>query len=347
MLIGEISFLICSSKYLQVMYIYLFFAVLRAPILTSFFIIVSSLSIYSVAAAYNLGAMLISSMNSHDWPRGIVYFIGIFGPLYNMWEDDLFYSSRYTVVDHCHRLGDVIRFFFVAVTVLHIKPLEYLSDESSVEAFCITLSMFLDKVMHLIMNVELYLYAHGDRTAIQNHTKRKIFHQLLPTNLIYLVATIVAGYLHFGTTASSDNDNDDSKYYDNKYNNATEYDNTQDGNHGDHRFLGPAADDPSSGYGYHDKEGTNWKWADLPLALCCLGYLLNILYTVYRKLRIGSGKKGDIRDHYVPNNVDYMIHRYGEWVMYVYYVYIGSVLDTLWLALTHYFFCCVLRLPRE
>ena len=32
-------------------------------------------------------------------------------------------------------------------------------------------------------------------------------------------------------------------------------------------------------------------------------------------MRATSGKRGDIRTRFVPNNIDYMIHRYGEWIM--------------------------------
>mmetsp|Transcript_4866 Transcript_4866/g.11092 ORF Transcript_4866/g.11092 Transcript_4866/m.11092 type:complete len:593 (-) Transcript_4866:185-1963(-) len=32
-------------------------------------------------------------------------------------------------------------------------------------------------------------------------------------------------------------------------------------------------------------------------------------------MRITSGKHGDIRHRYVPSNIDYVIHRYGEWIL--------------------------------
>ena len=34
--------------------------------------------------AYNLGVMLTTAMNSEYWLRGIIFYIGSFGPLWNM-----------------------------------------------------------------------------------------------------------------------------------------------------------------------------------------------------------------------------------------------------------------------
>jgi hypothetical protein len=37
--------------------------------------------LFYMAAAYNLGAMLMSALNPDEWQRGVIYFIGIFGPI--------------------------------------------------------------------------------------------------------------------------------------------------------------------------------------------------------------------------------------------------------------------------
>ena len=78
-----------------------------------------------VAAAYNLGVMLITAMNQDDWPRGCLYFVGIFGSLYTIWENDVIYAARYTLVDYSHRIPAILRFLCVSFAALKIKPLYY------------------------------------------------------------------------------------------------------------------------------------------------------------------------------------------------------------------------------
>ena len=145
--------------------------------------------LFYVAAAYNLGALLISSMNGVDWPKGVLYFFGIFGGLYNAWEHDVVYNSRYTLVDYAHRVVAILRFFCVAFAVLSIKGLHFLADKQSVETFCLVLALFCESTISLGLNIELYFYGDGDRKAIQNHTYIKIKHQFIPASLTYATAT--------------------------------------------------------------------------------------------------------------------------------------------------------------
>ena len=78
-----------------------------------------------------------------------------------------------------------------------------------------------------------------------------------------------------------------------------------------------------AGEGY-ETSGSRWTLTDLPLTLTALAYLLNIFHTTWRKMRATSGKHGDIRTRFVPNNISYMIHRYGEWIMLM----IGDLADS-------------------
>ena len=249
-----------------------------------------------------------------------MYFIGIFGPLYQAWENDLYYSSRYTVVDHFHRLFDVFRFLLVASVVLHIKSFDALSDAGSTETLALMASFTLEAIMTLLLNVELVLYAIGDRTAIINHTTRKIQFQYIPMVMVYLTATIVAsvyyaqsldGDADYGHGSSNDgNDyNSNNTAYGKEKNTtyAVDYDiyNTTGALEGGHRGLAAAEDDSS----YAD-EGAEWSTADIPYLLCLCYYILNVLFTSVRKLMFARDKAKDIRDYFVPNNIDYLIHRY-------------------------------------
>jgi hypothetical protein len=56
-----------------------------------------------------------------------------------------------------------------------------------------------------------------------------------------------------------------------------------------------------------------WDIYDLPMTLTAAAYFLRfVLMNVRYLLR---DRKGDIRSWYIPTNVDYLIHRYGEFVM--------------------------------
>lgn len=238
--------------------------------------------LFYVAMAYNLGAMLMSALTPQAWPRGLIYYVGIFGPLYTTWETATYYESRYTKVDYAHRLFDIIRYMFVSTAVLHIKPLDLLADPRSLEALIFVSAILVESIMHLGLNMELYYKGRGDRAAIRNHTWTKIKYQLLPTIFMYTAAVIVAAvqFAHVPADEKSE------------YNN--------------YRYLA------EEGY---ETSGSRWTLTDLPLTLTALAYLLNIFHTTWRKMRATSGKHGDIRTRFVPNNVDYMVHRYGEWIM--------------------------------
>ena len=244
--------------------------------------------LFYVAAAYNLGIMLISALNKDDWLRGLIYFVGIFGPLYITWESDTYYSSRYTVVDLSHRLYSMIRSLVVAVAVLHITPLNLLADvENSVETLFITVAILVESLLHLGANLELLYLGQGDREAIRNHTSDKIRKRLLPTCLVYLAAVACAGYFYFGSNSSEESEN--------KYS----YD--------DSRMLAAAK--------AVVKSRKIWQTSDLPFTLTAIGYVSTVLHTTIKKLRVTDSQHGDIRQHFVPYNVDFLIHRYGEWIM--------------------------------
>jgi len=234
--------------------------------------------LFYVAMAYNLGVMLISSMNEQHFLRGAIYYIGTFGPLWNSWETSMFYSSRYTTVDYAHRLFEVVRYLFVSTAVVHITSVEKMAKPQSINMLIFTIAVLCESIMHLSLNVELYRVGLGERDAIRNHTMVKIKHEILPRVLMNAAAFVVAGVMFAKTEEDGDA----------------------------HRLLAAAAD-----------HGTYkvWELSDLPLTLTAIGYLQNIIFSTISNFEITSGKHGDIRKRFVPNNVDYVIHRYGEWIL--------------------------------
>ena len=153
--------------------------------------------LFFIGAVYNIQEMLLT-ITAEDWLRSILYFIGIFGPIFVTWETDVYYHSRYCVVDYAHRLFDVIRFVFVTTSVLFIQPMQELKNpQTSIASFALCTSILGESILHLLLNIEVYYKAEGDKTAIKNHTERKIKGQLLPTSITYFVAAFIAGLFYF------------------------------------------------------------------------------------------------------------------------------------------------------
>jgi len=64
-----------------------------------------------------------------------------------------------------------------------------------------------------------------------------------------------------------------------------------------------------------DKGGELWDLTDLPLTLMAIGYLFNIVSTIFWIWGAQNNRHGDVRKYIIPFNVDYTIHRYGEWTL--------------------------------
>ena len=230
--------------------------------------------LFYVAAAYNLGTLLMSTLTPSLYDRGIVYFIGVFGPLYNCWESKLFYESRYSVGDYAHQILEVIRVFFLSFSVLHIKSIELMSDPKSAEMFGFTLGIFIESLIRIILKIELILVGQGDREAIRNHSRRKVKVTYLPQTLFFLAAVIVSGIQLWNENHPED---------------------------GNKRYLAATTSSDA------------WSLADVPIVLCLAAYAYHLLYHASKALTVPRMK--DFRTGNVPSNIDFMIHRYGEWTM--------------------------------
>jgi len=129
--------------------------------------------------------------------------------------------------------------------------------------------------MHLGLNVEILYKGQGDKEAIRNHTLT-IIKQLISTMLIYLAAAIMAG---------------------------VQYSQKQQEIKNNSRYLAET-----------DKGAELWDLTDLPMTLMAFGYVFNIVSCIV-SMWFAANKYGDIRKYMVPYNVDYVIHRYGEWTL--------------------------------
>ncbi len=226
--------------------------------------------LFYVAAAYNLASIIKYKPTA----MGLVYFLGCFGPVCQLWEDKTIYESRFSVVEDSifHRLFEVVHLVFVATAVLHIRPYDKLSnpyDDDDMFAFC--LGVTLGNLMTILRYIELLLWPSSTSTA-KSQAKFTLITRI-PPFCSFLAASVVSGL----------------KFYSPK-------------GQGGGRFL--AASTASGDQVYH-----------IPIILCLVGYFLHFLCT-YALVAWSYTQPGNIlRDKFVPINVDFIIHRYGEWIM--------------------------------
>lgn len=235
-----------------------------------------------VSAAYNCGALLMSSLTPELWGRGLLYFIGLFGSLYNMFDNKLLYDARYTDRDYVHRVAAIVECLFPAAAVMMISSsltiMPYHMDEFS-------LFVLLDAVAHVLMYVELYCYGKGDTEAIRNQSKAIILYRYLPMIAFSAAAFAVGLKIH--------KDHEKDSY-------------TYKGDSNEHRYLASSSTDETS-------SGLSYSYNDLPITLLFIYYVLNIIISTIRRGYILP--KSNFRKFDVPANIDFMIHRYGEFTM--------------------------------
>ena len=200
--------------------------------------------------------------------------------------------------DYFHRLVEIIRYICVGAAIYNIKFIS-LSDPNSDSELFFTVTILLELIMSMVLGLELYCKAIGDKTSIKNHTLDDFRFRNGVLFAFYLAAFIIAavqhaqsrkgqeGGLHPAVDVSSEVT---------KHENGTIH---SEGN----RLLHEEA------ITVRDK----WDIHDLPLTLTAAAFFLQFILSGIRFHY--RGRKGDVRDWYVPANIDYLIHRYGEFVM--------------------------------
>lgn len=285
--------------------------------------------LFYVAAAYNLGSLIISFMTPDLWLHGVIYFIGIFGTIFNIWESKVVYDARYTTRDYVHRLVDVARVFLLSLSVLHIKPLDLMADPRSAETFGFCLGLFLECLVRIGLQAELITVGRGDVEAIRHHTKRLLVTRYVPQAVFYGAAVTVAAMQLFNSGGKDDSliyEADEnaasslSEYgsgegygYSSKWkeeegdSSKTPYDDNSESQA--HRFLAPS----SGGKSEHDFS-PDWSVTDIPILICFTVYVLDALFTLFREI-VWLPTSENFKSENIPLNIDFCIHRYGEWTM--------------------------------
>ena len=175
-----------------------------------------------------------------------------------------------------------------------------MTDPTYKNTYMMTLWFFLELLIRIALELELYFFTKGDRIAIKNQSKRYLLMAILPVSVFYLAATIIAGVLHHDQ-------------YDNFVDVLNDLDNTDPGHTTGNMTV-------VEEYRSLSVQITELKWdvywnhkGNLPIILLVFGVL-------YSHLAMGVSSwvlspKPNIRSLIVPMNIDFLIHRFGEFNM--------------------------------
>mmetsp|Transcript_5788 Transcript_5788/g.11297 ORF Transcript_5788/g.11297 Transcript_5788/m.11297 type:complete len:556 (+) Transcript_5788:49-1716(+) len=252
--------------------------------------------LFFVALAYNLGNQL---KEDPTW-QGFLYFCGCFLPAIGLWHAKLYWDARFiNEGDMVHNILELLIYLSLASAVQHVRPVAILSDvENNVDMFAFCLSLVLSHVLligraiEVIVCVEVFHTKSLHEEAYYAMIKDLIWY-ICPA-LFYLAATIYSGIKYFRSSEQS-------PYGEEPYAEKS----LEEGN--DHRVL---AGDSSSFYSTGSESDTA-VWIVLAGAICSLVVLLNVftLWMVWAK------RADRMTKEFVPMNIGYGVHRYGEWTM--------------------------------
>lgn len=232
--------------------------------------------LFYVAAAYNLSNIIRQSPTKD----GILYFVTCFLAVYMLWWDKTFYDARFfTYDDAFHGVFAVAVLVALASVVLHIRPIAVLSNPTeNVEPFALCISLLIANLLSVSRYMEIVFIGCVGQDAAVISSRRDALHKILPI-VILCAASIYTGIEFYGSGSEMEEDQQND----------------------DHRVL--AGD---------DKEyGSNAYTTDIPIYLILAS---SIVHWVPPLIQMFTSSK-DFKSVTVPINVDFTIHRYGEWTM--------------------------------
>jgi len=241
--------------------------------------------------------------------------------------------------DYFHRILDIVRYFCVGIAIYNITPLHLYSDENSSNVLEFTIAMLVELMIAMGLCLELYFKGLGDRESIKNHTLDDFKFRNGALFVFYLAAFIIAAVQYvqarkedsgdhliavgeYGSeywvsdsdasdahhdSVAAGHDTVDSHTLEDLHNDAaTATADHGSGESGGHRLLGGSSQE------VHYLDRATWDIYDLPMTLLFAAYILRFFMTSMRFFL--RDMKGD-QSWFVPANIDYLIHRYGEFVM--------------------------------
>ena len=88
--------------------------------------------LFYVASAYNLSYVLFNDPST----LGLLYYIGLFGPILLEWFTRTFFDARFSWSDDpYHTSFEIVHLCMLALSVVHIRPVSSMSDPSQPDMF--------------------------------------------------------------------------------------------------------------------------------------------------------------------------------------------------------------------
>jgi hypothetical protein len=229
----------------------------------------------SHCSAYNLGNLI----RAEPTTRGVLYFVACFFPLQIIWLSKMYFTSRVVVHDDVyHRMYEFAALVVLGTAVLHIRPVEILSDpKNHKDMFALSLAFALSGLIGWGRAIDLYFKGVGQQPAVKNSGRRDIAWSLLTVGC-YVAAAVVSGLDYYGSneSATSSYPKSDSYHAEVENGNATVGEDS-------HRSRRLAAADESSSYETYEN--------NLPIYLILagsLGYIVSLAIMVW--VLPGGGK---------------------------------------------------------
>mmetsp|Transcript_25014 Transcript_25014/g.70210 ORF Transcript_25014/g.70210 Transcript_25014/m.70210 type:complete len:631 (-) Transcript_25014:114-2006(-) len=244
--------------------------------------------LFYVAAAYNTSNILVDSPSA----EGLLYFVTTFVSVMQVWQLRMYFDGCYVVGDDLyHRFLELFGLCALASAVVHIRTVDVMSNpKENVEMFAFSVSIAVARAIMMLRQVELYQYGIGD-PALKTVAVRDTLYNTLSISFL-LAAAIISGLEFFGDDDNNNYDGADANY-----------------DSGKMRFLAGDSAGKDTGYASYETSTT-----DLPI------WLLLIAFFAHFGLFSGHvifcfPKNGEHKKIVVPMNVDFSIHRHGEWTM--------------------------------
>lgn len=241
--------------------------------------------LFYVAAAYNLSNHIVRQ--SPTW-RGLLYFVACYVTVMVLWWDKMYYDARYYTKDDVLHFGfEICILVALGTAILHIRSVDTLSQTTqNIELFVFCLGIVAGTLLTILRYAEILLIGvKGGKEAIIS-SRRDIGLKTIPL-ILAIVAAVLAGRDFY-----NNNNNDSGTSY--VSGNATD---------AAHRYLAGASATKS----------TEIESNDVPIYFMLasgLSYHVGILIMLFT-----LPGKGGHKNVTVPMNVDFCIHRYGEWIM--------------------------------
>jgi hypothetical protein len=217
-----------------------------------------------------------------------------------MWREKVLYSARFVLHDDdfYHRFLETILFVIVSFAILHISPISILQDchhHPDMFALCLVTAIF--SFLTMVVYLEIYFFGVGQTSILKRVSIRDISIRLLPF-FLQLSAAIVAGSAYFRPTqVSEQSPGANSKFL----RLMTQREIVHD--HGKTRNLST----------YTQSESTLYQ-DDTPIYLL-LAAVISHYITFVISVQVMLPSDGSHKQYTVPLNINFVVHRDGEWIM--------------------------------